>query len=95
MMSALTQTKVLGMEYVQIIAGLFFFAAATGMIPLWPSKKKKPLFVVYHSDSCKYFKAYSLRDANEWMQATYDDAVMFCAKTGETLAIINRRNQGE
>ena len=91
MMSALTQTKVLGMEYVQIIAGLF----SSLLQRVWPSKKKKPLFVVYHSDSCKYFKAYSLRDANEWMQATYDDAVMFCAKTGETLAIINRRNQGE
>lgn len=89
MMDALTQTKVLAVEYVQIIAGLVFFAAATGLLPLWPARK--PGFLVYHSDSQKYFESDSKADADEWMQATYDDSVMFDRVTREVLEIITRR----
>lgn len=78
------------MEYVQILAGLVFFLACTGVLPLWPAKRV-PLYVVYHSDSAKSFEAYTRKDANEWLAATYDDAILFCGYTGETLAIVHRR----
>lgn len=80
------------MEYVQIIVGLVFFLSCTGMLPMWPAKRT-PLYRVYHSDSGKYFDAYTRKDANEWLAATYDDAILFDGFSGETLAIILRRKK--
>lgn len=80
------------MDYIQIIAGLVFFMTFTGLLPVCPAKRT-PLYRVYHSDSCKYFDAYTRKDANEWLAATYDDAILFDGFTGETIAIILRSNK--
>lgn len=44
-------------------------------------------FLVYHSDSKKYFYSLTKKDALEWMGATYADAVIFSNWTKETLAV--------
>lgn len=44
-------------------------------------------FLVYHSDSQKYFYALTRNDAMEWMGATYADAVMFSNWTKEVLSV--------
>ena len=44
-------------------------------------------FLVYHSDSQKYFYSLTSRDAMEWLGATYADAVMFSNRTKETIAV--------
>lgn len=76
------------MEFIEILAGLIFFFFAMGFRPEF---KKKALFMVYHSDSQKIFHSYTLQDALEWLNATYDDAILFDAKTGQTLKIVHRR----
>lgn len=44
-------------------------------------------FLVYHSDSQKYFYALTRNDAMEWMVATYADAVMFSNWTKEVISV--------
>lgn len=44
-------------------------------------------FLVYHSDSQKYFYALTRKDAIEWLGATYADAVMFSNLTKEVLSV--------
>lgn len=44
-------------------------------------------FLVYHSDSQKYFYALTRNDAMEWLGATYADAVMFSNWTKEVLSV--------
>jgi penicillin-binding protein-related factor A (putative recombinase) len=47
-------------------------------------------FLVYHSDSQKYFYCLTRKDALEWMAATYADAVMFSNSSKDTIAIVKR-----
>ena len=44
-------------------------------------------FIVYHSDSQKYFYSLTRKDAIEWLGATYADAVMFSNRTKETIVV--------
>ena len=44
-------------------------------------------FLVYHSDSQKYFYSLTRRDAMEWLGATYADAVMFSNWTKEVVSV--------
>ena len=44
-------------------------------------------FLVYHSDSQKYFYSLTHRDAMEWLGATYADAVMFSNRTKEVISV--------
>ena len=44
-------------------------------------------FLVYHSDSQKYFYSLTHKDAMEWLGATYADAVMFSNRTKETIVV--------
>ena len=50
-------------------------------------------FMVYHSDSQKYFYCLTKKNAVEWMGSTYADAVMFSNRTKETIAIVSRKQQ--
>lgn len=49
-------------------------------------------FLVYHSDSQKYFYCLTKKNAVEWLGATYADAVMFSNWTKEVVAIVQRKN---
>ena len=49
-------------------------------------------FIVYHSDSQKYFYCLTKKNAVEWLGATYADAVMFSNWTKEVVAIVQRKN---
>ena len=50
-------------------------------------------FLVYHSDSQKYFYTITRKSAVEWMGSTYADAVMFSNWNKETIAIVSRKQQ--
>ena len=50
-------------------------------------------FLVYHSDSQKYFYTITRKSAVEWMGSTYADAVMFSNWTKEAIAIVQRKQQ--
>ena len=50
-------------------------------------------FLVYHSDSQKYFYTITRKNAVEWLGATYADAVMFSNWTKEPVAIVQRKQQ--
>lgn len=50
-------------------------------------------FLVYHSDSKKYFYCMTRKDALEWMAATYADACMFSYRTKEVLSVVVRKQQ--
>ena len=50
-------------------------------------------FLVYHSDSQKYFYALTRKSAVEWIGCTYADAVMFSNWTKEAIAIVQRKQQ--
>ena len=49
-------------------------------------------FLVYHSDSQKYFYTITRKSAIEWMGSTYADAVMFSNWTKEPVAVVQRKN---
>lgn len=49
-------------------------------------------FLVYHSDSQKYFYTITSKGAVEWLGATYADAVMFSNWTKEAISIVQRKN---
>ena len=44
-------------------------------------------FLVYHSDSQKYFYSLTRNDAIEWLGATYADAAVFSNRTKEVLSV--------
>ena len=50
-------------------------------------------FLVYHSDSQKYFYTITRKSAVEWMGSTYADAVMFSNWTKEAIAVVSRKQQ--
>ena len=50
-------------------------------------------FLVYHSDSQKYFYTITRKSAVEWLGSTYADAVMFSNWTKEPLSIVTRKQQ--
>ena len=50
-------------------------------------------FLVYHSDSQKYFYTITRKGAVEWLGSTYADAVMISNWSKETIAIVQRKQQ--
>ena len=50
-------------------------------------------FLVYHSDSQKYFYSMTKKGALEWLGSTYADAVMFSNWSKETLSVVTRKQQ--
>ena len=52
-----------------------------------PAKKLGIGFLVYHSDSQKYFYTITRKSAVEWVACTYADAVIFSNWSKETIAI--------
>lgn len=44
-------------------------------------------FLVYHSDSQKYFYALTHKDTLEWLGATYADAAVFSNRTKEVICV--------
>ena len=50
-------------------------------------------FLVYHSDSQRYFYCLTKKDALEWLGSTYADAVMFSNWTKEAISIVQRKQQ--
>lgn len=50
-------------------------------------------FLVYHSDSQKYFYCLTRKDALEWLAATYANASLFSNFTKEALAVVVRKQQ--
>ena len=50
-------------------------------------------FLVYHSDSQKYFYSITKKGAVEWLGSTYADAVMFSNWSKETLSVVTRKQQ--
>ena len=50
-------------------------------------------FLVYHSDSQKYFYTITRKSAVEWMGSTYADAVMFSNWSKDAIAVVSRKQQ--
>ena len=50
-------------------------------------------FLVYHSDSQKYFYTITRKSAVEWMGSTYADAVMFSNWSKDAISIVQRKQQ--
>lgn len=50
-------------------------------------------FLVYHSDSQKYFYSMTKKGAVEWLGCTYADAVIFSNWSKEAIAIVQRKQQ--
>lgn len=48
-------------------------------------------FLVYHSDSQKYFYCLTKKDALEWLGSTYADAVLFSNWSKEALQVVSRK----
>ena len=49
-------------------------------------------YLIYHSDSQKYFYTITRKGAVEWLGSTYADAVMFSNWTKEAISIVQRKN---
>ena len=50
-------------------------------------------FLVYHSDSQKYFYTITRKSAVEWLGSTYADAVMFSNWSKDAISIVQRKQQ--
>ena len=50
-------------------------------------------FLVYHSDSQKYFYTITRKSAVEWMGSTYADAMMFSNWSKDVIAVVQRKQQ--
>lgn len=50
-------------------------------------------YMVYHSDSQKYFYTITRKSAVEWLGATYADAVIFSNWSKEALQVVTRKQQ--
>ena len=48
-------------------------------------------FLVYHSDSQKYFYCLTKKSALEWLGSTYADAVLFSNWSKEALQVVSRK----
>ena len=50
-------------------------------------------YLIYHSDSQKYFYTITRKSAVEWMGSTYADAVMFSNWSKDAIAVVSRKQQ--
>ena len=84
-----------------IIHSMLSIVTIVALVALFGTTKKDVLalakrigfgFIVYHSDSQKYFYTLTRKSALEWLGATYADAVMFSNWTKEVVAIVQRKD---
>ena len=85
-----------------IIHSMIAIATIVALVALFGTTKKDMIelaknlgigFLVYHSDSQKYFYTITRKSALEWLGSTYADAVMFSNWSKETIAIVQRKQQ--
>ena len=84
-----------------IIHSMIAIATIVALVALFGTTKKDMIelaknlgigFLVYHSDSQKYFYTITRKGAVEWLGSTYADAVMFSNCTKEAISIVQRKN---
>ena len=84
-----------------IIHSMLAIVTIVALVAIFGTTKKDVLtlakrigigFLVYHSDSQKYFYCLTRKDALEWLGSTYADAVMFSNWTKEPVAVVQRKN---
>ena len=85
-----------------IIHSMIAIATIVALVAIFGTTKKDLIklakkigigFLVYHSDSQKYFYTITRKSAVEWLGSTYADAVMFSNWTKEPLSIVTRKQQ--
>ena len=85
-----------------IIHSMLSIVTIVALVALFGTTKKDILalakrigfgFIVYHSDSQKYFYTLTRKSALEWLGSTYADAVMFSNWTKEVISIVQRKQQ--
>ena len=85
-----------------LIHSMLAIVAIVALVALFGTTKKDLIklakklgigFLVYHSDSQKYFYTITRKSAVEWLGSTYADAVMFSNWTKEAIAIVQRKQQ--
>ena len=84
-----------------IIHSMLAIVTIVALVAIFGATKKDVLalakrigigFIVYHSDSQKYFYCITKKSAVEWLGCTYADAVMFSNWTKEPVAVVQRKN---
>ena len=84
-----------------IIHSMLAIVTIVALVALFGTTKKDVLalakrigigFLVYHSDSQKYFYCLTKKSALEWLGSTYADAMMFSNWTKEAISIVQRKN---
>lgn len=80
-------TVIHSMLAIATIVALVAICGTTKQDVIALAKKLGIGFLVYHSDSQKYFYTITRKNAVEWLGATYADAVIFSNWTKETLAV--------
>ena len=84
-----------------IIHSMLAIVTIVALVAIFGTTKKDVLtlakrigigFLVYHSDSQKYFYCLTRKDALEWLGSTYADAILFSNWTKEAISIVQREN---
>ena len=85
-----------------IIHSMIAIATIVALVALFGTTKKDVIalakklgigFLVYHSDSQKYFYTITRKSAVEWMGSTYADAIMFSNWSKDVIAVVQRKQQ--
>lgn len=85
-----------------VIHSMIAIATIVALVAIFGTTKKDLInlakkigigFLVYHSDSQKYFYCITKKSAVEWIGSTYADAVMFSNWNKEPVAIVQRKQQ--
>ena len=84
------------------IHSMIAIATIVALVALFGTTKKDMIelaknlgigFLVYHSDSQKYFYTITRKSAVEWLGSTYADAVMFSNWSKDVIAVVQRKQQ--
>lgn len=85
-----------------IIHSMLTIATIVALVAVFGTTKKDVIalakkagigFLVYHSDSQRYYYSITKNGAVEWLGSTYSDAVMFSNWSKEAIAIVQRKQQ--
>lgn len=85
-----------------ILHSMLAIATIVSLVAIFGTTKKDVIalakrlgigFLVYHSDSQRYFYSITKKGALEWLGSTYADAVMFSNWSKEPIAIVQRKQQ--
>ena len=85
-----------------VIHSMIAIATIVALVALFGTTKKDLIklakklgigFLVYHSDSQKYFYTITRKSAVEWMGSTYADAMMFSNWSKDVIAVVQRKQQ--